>query len=70
MTPVGTTKSNGRTILDKLLRLTETECNEVAEQPGDGLNTEAVAFSYLHVGTSVICKVSISENYEDYLRLT
>jgi hypothetical protein len=54
----------------KLLRLTETECNEVAEQLGGGLNTEAVAFSYPHVETSEIRKVSMSESYEDYLRLT
>jgi hypothetical protein len=68
LTPVGTARSNGRTILDRPLRLTETEYNEVAEQLGDGLNTEAVAFSYPHVEMSEIRKVSISKNYEDYLR--
>ena len=30
--------------MKKLLRLTETECHEVAEQLGDGLNAEAVPF--------------------------
>jgi hypothetical protein len=67
MTPVGTAKSNGRTILDKPLRLTEQEFTEVSEQIGDGLSLSNIAYSYTHVELSKIYKASESENYADYL---
>ena len=46
MTPVGITRSNRRTILDKPLRLTEQEFKEVQEAIIDGLTLTQVGFSY------------------------
>lgn len=65
-TPVGITRSNGRTILDKPLQLTATEYAEVCEQFGEGLTIEMIAFNYPHVEIAEIRKASISDNYRDY----
>jgi hypothetical protein len=67
MTPVGVEKSNGRTILDTPLRLTEQEFKEAQVAIIDGLTLTQVGFSYPHVELSEIRKVTDSLDYEDYL---
>jgi hypothetical protein len=61
-------RSNGRTMLDKPLRLTATEFADVCEQLGDGLSISIVGFNFGHVELDEIRKASISDSYQDYLR--
>jgi hypothetical protein len=67
LTPTGTAKSNGRTMLDKPLRLTEREFKEAQEAIIDGLTLTQVGFSYPEVDLTEIRKVTASLDYEDYL---